>query len=85
MDWRTEPLLLSLIVATLLLLSIPFVHSQERAPSAAVKAACIFDVRRLCPAELKARDHAGIRQCMQAHTDAISKRCLDAWQRESSQ
>lgn len=51
-------------------------------PSAAIKAACTSDVKRLCPQEYANRHTDGgaaIGACMKAHAFSISGRCIKAW------
>jgi len=89
MHWHMEPLILPILIAILLLLSIPFAHSQ----SAAIVTACDADVRRLCPVEYAAVRGSGSRKrhalmrvavakCMQARGSEISAPCVAAWRRE---
>jgi len=94
MPWQLQPLIWPIIIATLALLSVP--HKAHPAspvaqsaagipaaePSAAVKAACTADVKRLCPKEYANRHADGgaaIGACMKAHAFSISGRCIKAW------
>ena len=81
MPWQLQPLIWPIIIATLALLAMPHkAHPQE--PSAAVKAACSADVKRLCPKEYLNRHADGgasIGTCMKAHAFSISPRCIKAW------
>ena len=84
MPWQLQPLIWPIIIATLALLSVPHkAHPGTPAaePSAAVKAACTADVKRLCPKEYANRhaDGAAIGTCMKAHAFSISGRCIKAW------
>jgi hypothetical protein len=85
MPWQLQPLIWPIIIATLALLSVPHkAHPGTPAaePSAAVKAACTADVKRLCPKEYANRHPDGgaaIGACMKAHAFSISGRCIKAW------
>jgi hypothetical protein len=62
MPWQLQPLIWPIIIATLALLSVPHkAHPGTPAaePSAAVKAACTADVKRLCPKEYANRHPDG--------------------------
>jgi hypothetical protein len=81
MPWQLQPLIWPLIIATLALLAVPH-KARPAEPSAAVKAACTADVKRLCPKEY-ARRHvdggASIGACMKTHAFSISAPCIRAW------
>jgi hypothetical protein len=81
MPWQLQPLVWPLLIATLALLAIPH-RARPAEPSAAIKAACTDDVKRLCPKEYADRHRdggAGIGGCMKAHAFSISGRCVKAW------
>jgi hypothetical protein len=79
MDWRFEPFILPLLIATLLLLAIPraWPQSQELID------ACSADALGLCPgavakALLPGGSRDGIKACMQDHWAEISAGCKQA-------
>jgi hypothetical protein len=78
MDWRLQPLIPILILATLALLAIPrAAHPQSRE----LIAACQGDALTLCPVEvgqamLGARKPIG--RCMRAHWNDLSAPCRAA-------
>jgi hypothetical protein len=81
MPWQLQPLIWPIIIATLALLAMPH-KARPAEPSAAVKAACTADVKRLCPKEYANRhadDGAAIGTCMKTHAFSISGRCIKAW------
>ena len=94
MPWQLQPLIWPILIATLALLAIPHrahpghpvaqsaTGTPAAEPSAAIKAACSEDVRRLCPKEYANRHADGgaaIGGCMRRHVFAISGRCIKAW------
>lgn len=82
MPWQLQPLIWPIVIATLALLSVPH-KARPAEPSAAVRRACVGDVKRLCPAEYAARDAAGIGECMKkAGPLRISLKCQSAWIKE---
>jgi hypothetical protein len=81
MPWQLQPLIWPIIIATLALLAMPH-KARPAEPSAAIKAACTTDVKRLCPKEYANRHADGgaaIGSCMKAHAFSISGRCIKAW------
>jgi hypothetical protein len=81
MPWQLQPLIWPIIIATLALLAMPH-KARPAEPSAAVKAACTADVKRLCPKEYLNRHvdgGAAIGTCMKTHAFSISGRCIKAW------
>jgi hypothetical protein len=78
MDWRLEPIILPLLIATLLLLAIP---QRAHPQSQELIDACRGDALRLCPVEvgqamLGARKPIG--RCMRAHWNELSAPCRAA-------
>jgi hypothetical protein len=81
MHWHIQPLIWVAVAAIAALLAIPRAAHPE-APSAVVRRACDGDVRRLCPAEHRAKDSEAVGRCMRAHAGDISIRCTNVWMRE---
>jgi hypothetical protein len=78
MDWRLEPIILPLLIATLLTLATPrAAHPQSQE----LIDACSGDAMRLCPAQVAAA-MAGVRKpigkCMHAHWAELSEQCRAA-------
>lgn len=76
MDWRFQPLMPHLVIATLAMLAIPH---QSHAQSKALVNACFRTVSKLCHYEMKAAPLPQVRkaaeECVRAKYDQIAERC----------
>jgi hypothetical protein len=82
MHWQMQPILWPIIIATLALLAVPHnAHPQQ--PSAAIRAACDGDVKKLCPHAYRSGSATLICRCMaRQNTFSISWGCRTAWIKE---